>query len=166
MSHTDEQPLQPDISELKDYQPWYQEGHDLFTYASTILTPDLAIASTKLFWPDFVVYRDCIFLGASMSDRSKGIADDWITQLKANLTAVERVMNHQHVGEDLMREPFESLGYANVAYFAQILMKTWGAALRDQFPDRECVVEGWKEGSEEEGYQDYTITFFQKRIQA
>jgi hypothetical protein len=162
MSHTDE-PLQLDFSELEDYQPWYQEGHDLFTYATTKLTPDLAIASTKLFWPDFVEYRDCIFLGASMSDQSKSTADTWITHFDGNLTAVEHMMNHQHVGQDLMSYPFEKLGYANVAYFGQMLVKMWGAALREQFPDRTCVVEGWKEGSEEEGYQDYIITFFQKR---
>lgn len=163
MADTDE-PLRPDISELTDYRPWYQDESGLFTYASLKLTPDLAIASTKLFWPDFVVYQDCIFLGASMSDQSKQIADDWIRQLNGNLTDVERVMNHQHVGQDLMGYPFETLGYANVAYFGQMLVKMWGAALRDQFPDHPCAVEGWKEGSKEEGYQDYIITFYQKRL--
>ncbi len=151
-----EQNPKPIISELPEYYEWYQqEKIDFMTYASNKLTPDLAITVTRLFYPEFILYDEGIFLANLFS---KNNYHEWKSKLNCDLSAIEKVMNHIHLAQDLLIYPFENLSYQNIAYFGNILVKTWSLALKDQYPQRVFKVVGGKDGD----FDDFVITFWQE----
>jgi hypothetical protein len=143
------------LSELPDYAKWYhREKTDFITYACINITPDLAITVTKLFWPDFILYEDGVFLQNRFRIATHS---DWKNQLGADTSAIEKVMNHIHIAQDLLLHPFQDLSYQNIAYFGSVLINTWGAALRINYPDRTFQITGEKDGD----FDDFVITFWQ-----
>src|SRR5262245_31035993 len=83
----------PNLKDLPDYQSWCaaNPGFSLMDYAYHQLTPDLAVAVTKLFWPDFVLHEGGVFLAAAF-DRQR--FQEWKERLGGDLIAVQRMMNH------------------------------------------------------------------------
>lgn len=151
--------ITPDISELSDYSAWYgQNPRELIRYASSKLSPDLAIAVTRLFWPDFVIHENRVFLAFRFEDQN---FKHWEDEFDGDLQAVERMINHVHVVADLLTYPFENLSYPNIEYFGRILVQTWKAALKTQFPDRAFQISGEKDGE----LDDFVITFWQTQPQ-
>jgi hypothetical protein len=146
---------QPNLLELADYRAMSAETPmSLTEYAALCMTPDVAIASTKLFYPDFVLHEEAVFLAYRFDET---LFARWKAQLGDDLAAVERVINHVHVAADLMVSPFEDMSYGNIAYFGAILMKTWKAALMAEFPSRRFEMRGEKDGD----FDDFVITFWQ-----
>lgn len=147
----------PILSELADLAKWVGDNqYYMFAYTNRNLTPDLAIAITKVFWPDFVTYEDGVFL-AFQFDESSYIS--WKKQFDGDIEAVENMMNHVHLAADLLPRAFNDLSYHNIAYFGGILVNTWKCSLKTQFPDRNFEVTGEKDGQ----FDDFIITFWQPR---
>jgi hypothetical protein len=147
----------PDTESLKDFARWHRDGNfSLWGYATANLTPDLLIAVSKLFWPDFILYEDCI-LWAHRFSKENFLA--WKAKLHDDLSAVEKLYNHEHLGEGLLQHLPEPLSDQNILYLKDTLVQIWGAALRSNFPDRKIEIEA--EFQEDSG--DYVITFWQTR---
>jgi hypothetical protein len=152
--------IQPDIDDLDDYREWYEkERISLKTYAAHKLTPDLAIAVTKLFMPDFMEYEGGIFFA---DDFREGTFHTWKKQLNGNMTEMEKVMNHRHI-DDLLPGLEKPLSDRNLFYFGSVLYQMWKAALNLTFPEKHVVIVAPETMEQflEEG--DFVITFFQER---
>lgn len=153
MSHLEVE--QPDITLLPDYYSWHQGGLDLVGYADMKLTPDLVVAVTKLFFPDFVVYKEAVILGFNFSQDG---FDKWYNQFNGNIKQVEEMINHLAIGEDLLFHSMNNHSYHNKAYFGTKLARAWHWELKRIFPDKNFEVIGRKTA-----YEDYEITFWQKQ---
>src|SRR5690348_6438810 len=100
----------PDWNDLKDYASYGYDGQEpdisLQQYALTKLTPDLLVATSKLFFPEFVTHEQGVFL----ADRfSESLYKNWKRgKYKHDIPAIERIINHVHLGEDL-RNGFQQL---------------------------------------------------------
>lgn len=150
--------VQPDITDLTDYNGEYGHGEShLLDYALNKLTPDLAIAVTKLFYPDFVVHQNRVFLAFRFDKDNFDMCEK---QLDGDLAAVERVINHIHVAADLLTIPFENATYQTIQYFGTVLLQSWKAILLAQFPDRQFQFSGEKDGD----MDDFVITFWQMDV--
>jgi hypothetical protein len=91
--------LEPDRTE--DFYQWKKVNNDDFSswdYLFEIANVEIAIAFTKLFWPDFVEHEGGIFLQEVFNLE---IYEQWKSQLGNDINAIERVVNHQHI-EDLL----------------------------------------------------------------
>jgi hypothetical protein len=153
----------PDWSSLKDYASFGYNGQrpdiSLREYALSKLTPDLLIAVTTLFFPEFVTHDRGIFL----ADRfSVSVYDSWNRgRYKNNIAAIERVINHVHLVESF-GNGFHQLTKQNLYYIGTVLIQTWKAALSYEFPERSFEVQGIPDEvgrSPDNG--DFIITFWQ-----
>lgn len=148
--------LEPDLSELSDYTRWREKGSttSLIEYAAIKLTPDLAIATSKLFWPDFITHEGGVFLRYRFSVENFEL---WKKQFNSDIQAIEKMINHVHLTADLLVSPFENLSYTNVQYFGSVLMRCWQCALSAKFPNNcfEFI------GEKDDPFDDFVITFYQ-----
>ena len=135
-------------------------GIDLLSWVRCVGRLDHAIAYGAYFWPDFTVHDDCIFLHPLGAPSAIVVYDDWMRHCKGDRTAVERVMNHQHIA-DLFGDPeFEPTPQALV-HLGRLLQEMWSCKLVRDFPERRVTVVLSGEGSED--LLDYEITLFQQR---
>ncbi len=155
----------PDWNDLKDYASYGYDGQkpdiSLVQYALTKLTPDLLVATTRLFFPEFVTHEQGVFL----ADRfSVSLYKSWNRgKYKQDIPAIERIINHVHLAESF-RNGFLQLNKQNLYYVGEVLVQTWKAALVYEFPERSFEVQGTPN---EEGFSpdsgDFIITFWQGR---
>jgi hypothetical protein len=94
------------------------------------LTVAEGVALSMIMWPEFIAYRDGVFLGYAFDPRT---ADEWFVRLDT-LAAVEAVVNHVHV-RDMFPISTDSEEEAAV-FFADVLAKSWRASLALRFPGR------------------------------
>ncbi|MFD3166536.1 hypothetical protein [Herpetosiphon sp. NSE202] len=128
------------------------QGIDVDQWIICVGSMEHAIGYTRLFWPSFVLFDECIFFG--MVDEQ--VYHSWLDECHGDKTAVERVMNHTHI-TDL----FDTESVAQIRYLGQRLQEMWHAKLRSEFPDRLITVEFHE--PEDESLMDYQITVFQPR---
>ena len=156
---------QPDISSLKDYSSLGYDGQkpdiSLREYAVFKLSPDLLVAITTLFFPEFVVHENGVFFAERFS---VPLYNSWYRgHYKGDLAATERMINHVHLGESY-RGVFEQLNKQNLYFVGEVLVQTWKAALTYEFPERFFEVRGTPY---ETGFGpdagDFIITFWQSR---
>jgi hypothetical protein len=145
-----------DLSALPNLKEW-AEGNESFTpltwlYAKSEL--ETAVAFTALFWPD-VIERDGVVLLRAFFDPR--VYEEWRNKLGDDKSAIERVMNHRHVGDLLPGA--DRVGFSNLRYLGQVLAGTWRARLACAFPDRRFEVICDDDPENEE----VTVTFWQIR---
>ncbi|MEQ9666920.1 hypothetical protein [Coleofasciculus sp. G2-EDA-02] len=95
----------------------------------------MALAFTKLFLPDFVEHEEGIFLSEAFNLE---IYEQWKAQLREDITAIEQVMNHQHI-DDLLPDA-ESVGIDNLFYLGQVIKQMWANHLKSLYPQRSFKV--------------------------
>jgi hypothetical protein len=117
------------------------------------MSADLAVAACELFWPSLIVYENRVFLADKFDS---ALFDQWALRLDHDLSRVEQVMNHRHLGD--MFQSAQDISFPNRVWIGEVLKQTWRYKLLDQFPERTFHVEG--QASKED--EDYLITFFQK----
>ena len=78
-----------------------------------------------------------------------------MSQLHGDIKAVERAVNHTHLGD--MAQSFRDIGPQNQAYLAEIIASCWRCRLQHTYPDRRFGVDV---SSDPEG-ADQEITFCQ-----
>jgi hypothetical protein len=114
------------------------------------------VGYSRILWPNFVEYDQCI-LRAGFSKKSyKG----FLQQTKGNRTAVEAVMNHEHV-LDLFVNAEPKPTREMVLYIGRLLKEIWQAKLSRDFPGKAITVSFPEDYSED--LVEYEITFFQVR---
>ncbi len=124
--------------QLRNFQRWKKaNGGDfsLWDYLSRVSRVEVALAFTKLFLPDFVEHEDGIFLSEVFN---REIYEQWKTKLKNDITAIERVMNHQHIDDILPGT--DKVGNDNLFYLGQALKQMWESHLKSLYPDRHFEV--------------------------
>ena len=108
----------------------------LFDYLGEQGGATLAVAFAALFWPRFVEERGCVLL-AEQYDAER--FQEWWTQLDGECRAIEATINHLHLW-DVIDPDAEDVPPEAMRHLAAVLAKTWRAALREQWPDREFDV--------------------------
>jgi hypothetical protein len=156
---------EPDWSTLKDYASFGDAGQkpaiSLREYALSKLTPDLLVAVTRLFFPEFITYQGGVFLAERFAE---ALFNQWNRgQYRNDMNALERMINHVHLAEGY-GNGFQQLSKQNLYYVGEVLVQTWKGALTHQFPGWSFTVQGT---ANEVGYGpdsgDFVITFWRNR---
>lgn len=87
------------------------------------LTSDDAEAISRLLWPEIVEYRGCSLLAELFRATT---ADNWLSKLRGDVRAVERVMNHVHLDDTI-----GSVSVSARDEFAAVLCATWRCRLAE-----------------------------------
>lgn len=132
------------------------QGIGVSGFLAFIANPSHVIAYATLFWPDFIIHDDCIFLHKP----NEHIYQQWLTTCKGDRTEVESVMNHLHLLDVFVNADSQPPKEALV-HIGRVLSDMWQCRLRRDFPDRPIVVEFF-DGSTTD-LLDIVITVFQKR---
>lgn len=147
---------EPDITQLQDYYPWYQsENLDLLVYAGLVASPDQVFAISKLFFPDFVVYKGAVILKIHFNVDT---FETWHKKFNENHRDTEAFLNQVEVASTLLLYPMKTQNYHNIAYLGNKLKQSWEWELNRQFPKKKFEVRGRKHSD----YDDFIISFWQK----
>lgn len=122
---------------LPQVKEW-TSGRDEFDLRSFVLsnaTVAEACAFSELFWPEFVEYRDCVFLQFLYDEQ--GI-DSWFEKLNGDRSAIESLVNHLHLWDVLA--PTSEAEYGALAVLANSMASMWKMVARLKFPTRSFVV--------------------------
>ncbi|MCC3518720.1 hypothetical protein [Microcoleus sp. PH2017_18_LLB_O_A] len=117
---------------LIDFQQWKKANGDdfsLWDYLFGSANIEIAIAFTKLFWPDFVEHEGGIFLSEAFNSQ---IYEQWKIELGNDVAAIEQVMNHQHVDDILPGA--QNASSDNLLYLGQALAQMWESRLKSLYP--------------------------------
>ena len=107
----------------------------LWDYLFGAANIEIAIAFTKLFWPDFVEHEGGIFLSEAFNSQ---IYEQWKIELGNDVAAIEQVMNHQHIDDILPGA--ENASTDNLLYLGQALAQMWESRLKSLYPQRRFQV--------------------------
>ena len=148
----------PDYSKLiPSSADWnHGKGIDPETWLSFSGSFELAIAFGTLFWPEFTIHEDCVFL-APFTDASRKSYEGFMKQTKGHKRSVEAVMNHQHI-VDLFQSADVPPTREQVLFIGRMLQDIWQTKLDRDFPDRPIRVSFPDDHSKD--LLDYEITFF------
>jgi hypothetical protein len=144
------------IPELKDWNGG--AGIDIDQWISCEGDHKHLIGYARILWPDFVEHDGCIFLGNEIDQDNYR---SFLTQRKGDKTAVEAVMNHQHIVDLFSRSHHETPTREVVLYVGRLIKEIWRTKLNHDFPGRKMIVSFPED--EIENLLDYEITFFQER---
>ncbi|MGO1975470.1 MAG: hypothetical protein ACTH2Q_21125 [Propionibacteriaceae bacterium] len=89
----------------------------------------------SLFDLELVEYRGCLIRKAVFSER---VVDLWLEQTEGSTTAVELVMNHVHLYDEVEEHTDDDL--ADLERAAQQLAEVWRALLRTRHPELDVEV--------------------------
>jgi len=109
---------------------------------------EYALAYTSIFWPKFVLFKDCIFI----EDINNDEFESWHKNCNGNLKSVEATINHRHIDDWFDSKSTKE----QMEYFAGVLKDMWETKLIKQFPCKQVTVDL----SEDMG--KYTITVYQE----
>jgi len=150
--HEDADKLIPELRQWND-----GTGISLEAWRSYVARYDHAIAYATLFWPDFVLYEDCVFL----NEPTPAAYQDWVTHCGGDKQAVERVMNHRHIADMFINSevaPTKEI----LVHIGRLLKDMWQCKLRRDFPDRQIKVELYEGDSDDVAQYEITV-FHEKR---
>jgi hypothetical protein len=115
---------------------------------------ELAIAFSRMFWPEFTEHDGCVlFAGFGPT-----VYQEWLESCEGDRAAVEAVMNHRHL-LDLFYHAADSATPAQLTYLGRVLKDIFTAKLQYLFPSRVFTVE-FDEGPFANPL-DYQLTFWQ-----
>ncbi|AWI05538.1 hypothetical protein [Clostridium drakei] len=134
------------IPELKEWNNGKGIDHEYWIEIEGRI--EYALAYTSIFWPKFILFRNCIFIDY-MNDE---IFERWHKNCNGSLEALEATVNHRHLedwfgGESTKRQ---------MEYMGRTLKDIWETKLNKQFPGRQVIVELF------EVNEEYKITVYQK----
>ncbi|MGK7900051.1 MAG: hypothetical protein AB4352_01305 [Hormoscilla sp.] len=123
---------------LPDFQQWKKVNNDdfsLWDYLFGVGSVELAIAFSKLFWPDTIEHEGGIFLSEAFDLQ---IYEQWKAKLGNDMTSIERVINHQHVDDILPGS--QAVGMENILYLGKAIAQMWQSRLKVLYPQRSFEV--------------------------
>lgn len=124
--------------QLIDFQRWKKANSDdfsLWDYLFGVSSVEVALAFTKLFWPDFVEHEGGIFLSEAFNSQ---IYEQWKVQMGNDIASIERVMNHQHIDDILPGA--ENVSTENLFCLGQAIAQMWESRLNLLYPHRRFKV--------------------------
>lgn len=135
---TTTKPISLQVDQLKDYQQWKKvndENFSLWDYLFGVANVEIALAFTKLFWPDFVEHEGGLFLSEAFNPE---IYERWKETLGDNPRAIEQAMNHIHIDDILPGS--EHIAPENLFYLGKKLAEMWSSRLEKLYPGKEFKV--------------------------
>ena len=123
--------------DLPSYRQWRAANGDDLTildFLAATVTAEIAIACTKLFWPDLIEHAGGVFLADGFAE---SVFDQWAAVLNGDIGAIERVMNHRHLTDLLAHDEVPPAG---LAYLGRTLAEMWAARLERRFPEHRFAV--------------------------
>jgi len=114
----------------------------------------LAIAFSRLFWPDFVEHDGCVFFDGFSLESYRGFME----HCKGDRASVEGVMNHRHL-LDSFAPASDSATADQLLYLGGVLRDAWQTKLSRDFPSRRFEVT-FDHGSPDD-LLEYIVTFWQ-----
>jgi hypothetical protein len=94
-----------------------------------------AKAISMIFWPEFVEYRNCIFVKFLFEPQG---VDAWLERLKGDAKAVESAVNHLHLWDVFaLRSDAERKAASS---FCFEIASMWRAAVNAAFPGKDFSV--------------------------
>ena len=137
-----------DGSDWVDVENWlYNEG-----------TNGILIATGAIYWPDFIVYRDCIIRDSAPRDHAANF-DRLITGGPIERGYVEERLNRLEIADIIQASEGDSLSMEQALYLGRTLEQTWKAKLALDFPNTEFYVSFIVHGEDE--VSDLEVTFCQ-----
>lgn len=124
--------------QILDFQQWKKANGDEFSlwdYLFGVSNIEIAIAFTKLFWPDIIEREGGIFLSEAFNPE---IYEQWKAKFGNDITSIERVMNHQHI--DDMLPGADKVGVDNLYYLGVAIAQMWQSRLKSVYPERRFEV--------------------------
>ena len=122
-------------SMLTSYEPWMKEKSlGFWSFLDARADIELAVAFSKLFWPDFVEADGCIFLAERYDPQ---LVEQWQQQLRGDRAGIEKVVNHVHLYDLFNNSPGSTPDLLFYQYLGQVLLTCWSAALERAFPGRQ-----------------------------
>jgi hypothetical protein len=148
-------PSKPNFNSLApELKQWNnRDGISVDAWLQCIGNYEHAVAYGTLFWPEFTLYKDCVFFAGFGVDSF----NTWTEYTQGNKRSVEAVMNHQHI-TDLFPNEQSQPSRDMVIYLGRLLKSMWSAKLARDFPNREIIVDFSEEPYED--LLDYQITFY------
>lgn len=131
------------------------EPDDWIAYIGEI---EHAIGFSTIFWPEFVLFSDCIFIG----DMDEYTFNKWYKHCKNDEKALECTVNHRHVadlfstGKETSKEQIKYIGY--------IIREMWEAKLSRDYPNRKIIVD-LIEQNDDDDILGYILTVYQESNQ-
>lgn len=112
-----------------------------------------AIAYLTLFWPEFIEYEGCVFIGREPPETYQ----EWKEKFKGNVKSIEEMLNHHHL--------FDVFGLKQgtpeqILFLGRKLKELWFLKLTRDYPDKKFIVELDKKFDQETDNPE--ITFYQK----
>jgi hypothetical protein len=111
-------------------------GIDVDSWLSCNGSIQLAIAFSRLFWPQFTEHDGCI-LRAGFSPKTYA---DFLATCEGDRTAVEAVMNHVHVF-DLFPNATQMATGEQIQFLGRVLREIYSTKLAHDFPLRSFEVQ-------------------------
>lgn len=126
------------IEQLREFQNWKTANGDHFSlrdYLFGVSNVEVAIAFTKLFWPDFVEHDGGVFLSEAFDIK---IYEQWKAEFDRDIQSIEKVINHQHIDDILPGA--DNVSIDNLIYLGEALAQMWESRLNSAFPNRKFKV--------------------------
>ena len=138
------------LDEYIEYEK-INENWDIFSYLNLKGNIDLAIAFSKLYYPNIIKYNDLYFLESRFSENSYNL---WKEELKNDVKSIEKMVNLYEV-KDYFHINSDNDDYQKNEELSEILKVCWENNLKQLFADVKFQVELIKEDD------TIYITFYQ-----
>ena len=147
---------------ITDLDDW--EAHNGFTigpdgWLAGMGSFNLAVAFSSLFWPEFTIYDDCVFM-EPFTEHHIANYKSFQRRSDFNKCSTEVTMNHQHLMDFFPNERTKPTR-EQIIYLGRTLKDMWQLKLNRDFPDRRLIVSFPEEYAAD--LNEYEITFWQER---
>ncbi len=152
------------LSMQKELSAWNDgKGIDLDSWIACSGSFSLAVGYASLFFPDFFVFEDYLFLGEDCDEKFLENLRSLEKQKDQNAPElIEKLINHFHLA-DLHYAGCEDITTDKIIFLGEKLKHVFEARLAYMFPDKACVVEFFRP-EDEEDLKGYYLTFWQKKF--
>jgi hypothetical protein len=125
--------LLPDYSRLRAEVDW---NYSLQNYIETRGSLELAVAFSRLFWPEFLLRNGCVVRADGFTDEN---FERWWAETNGDRRAIECALNVLHVA-DLVPSDTTELDSRVLDYLGSAIAEMWLARLSKLFPERRFTV--------------------------
>lgn len=130
---------------LDDYSLWENANKDnwsIAAYINQFYDINTALAFTKFFFPDFIEKEGCVILSFRYDEK---VFKQWHEEFKGDISHVEKYCNLYDVADFFHINSSKSVSDEVVEELAKALKKSWEINCKLLFPNRDMMVDVFKE---------------------
>jgi hypothetical protein len=139
---------------LKEYSDFEKvnDNWNILSYLNYNFDTNAAIAFSKLYFPDFVEYEDCIILSVLFNLET---FNEWFEELNGNIKEVEKMCNLYEVKDFFHINRGDEIDEETLKIFANLLSTAWAISLNKLYPSKRFKIDTFEE------YDSLYITIYQ-----